>query len=310
MEVLDRVDPHAIRALHERDEFFWIDLVSPSDGELDELGRLLDIEPLALEDSKELGQRPKIDQYPDRALVVFYGAHADGPLEVHLHISGREVVTIRREPCRHLQELRKRAADGSGAPEAELVHRILDVLTDSLGVLVASYAGEVDELEDVAFEQPSPAERRRISELRGRLFRLQQIVSAQRDLLASGGEAIESVPGLDREELRHPFRDVHDHLVLVANEIDYARDVLGEALNVFLSTTSNRLNQTATRLALIATIVLPLTLVTSFFGQNFGWLVRNIDSLWAFLAFGVGGLVVPTVGALVLFSKAGWLGRG
>jgi magnesium transporter len=129
-------------------------------------------------------------------------------------------------------------------------------------------------------------------------------------MLASGGEMIEAIPGLEREDMRHPFRDVHDHLVLVGNQIEYAREVLAEALTVFLSTTNNRLNETATRLTLVATIVLPLTLVTGFFGQNFGWMVDHIDTFWSFMVFGVGGMVLPTVVALAIFAKAGWLKRG
>lgn len=309
MHVLDRVDSRAISALRERDEFFWLDLASPSDGDLDELARLLSIPPLALEDSKEFGQRPKIDRYPDRALVVFFGAHDAQLVEVHLHISGHELVTVRRGACAHLDELRERASTGAVGPEAELVYRLLDELTDSLGVLVATAASEVNRLEDLAFQNPSTEERRRMSELRGELFRLRQTVVPQREMLASGGEMIEGIPGLDREEMRHPFRDVHDHLFLVVNQIDDAREVLGEALTVYLSSTSNRLNETATRLTLVATIVLPLTLVTGFFGQNFGWMVRHIDSFWAFMVFGVGGMVLPAVVVLAIFAKAGWIGR-
>jgi magnesium transporter len=310
MEVLDRVDPQAIRALHERDEFFWLDLLDPSAADLDELGRLLGIPPLALQDSREFGQRPKIDGYDRQALVVFYGAQADRLLEVHLHISGNEVVTVRRTPCAHVEDLRRRATSGEVGPEAELVYRVLDALADSLGALVDACATEVDQLEEVAFERPTDAQRRRISELRGELFRLQQTILPQRDMLAAGGELIESLPGLDLEDMRHPLRDVHDHLVLIANQVEYGREVLGEALNVFLSTTSNRLNETAARLTMIATIVLPLTLVTGFFGQNFGWMVRHIDTLQSFLIFGIGGMVVPTAIGLALFARAGYFRRG
>jgi magnesium transporter len=63
MQVLDTVDLDAIRPLHKREEFFWLDLDSPSDADLDALGELLDIPDLAIEDSKEFGQRPKLDDY-------------------------------------------------------------------------------------------------------------------------------------------------------------------------------------------------------------------------------------------------------
>ena len=109
MKVLDTVDAEAIRPLHERGEFFWLDLHAPSDEELDLLGQLLDIPPLAMQDTKEFGQRPKIDDYGGRVLLVFYGAD-DEPVEVHVHVSGDEVVTVRRAPCAHLGAARERAA--------------------------------------------------------------------------------------------------------------------------------------------------------------------------------------------------------
>src|SRR6266487_5977248 len=83
MQVLGKVDVDAIRALHASGEFFWLDLDDPSDAALDELGALLEIPALAIEDTKEFGQRPKLDDYGGRVLVVFYGAHDTQVVEVH-----------------------------------------------------------------------------------------------------------------------------------------------------------------------------------------------------------------------------------
>src|SRR3954462_3966772 len=226
MQVLDKVDLDAIRALHEREEFFWLDLDSPSDADLDALGELLGIPDLAVEDSKEFGQRPKLDDYRERVLIVFYGAHDSDLVEVHVHVSGQEVVTIRRAPCAHLWEARERAATARVRTEQDLVYRVLDALADSLRALANRYAAEVDHLEEVAFERPKPADRRRMSELRSDLFRLQQTVVPQREMLSRGGDLIENLPGLERDVARHPFRDVHDDLVVTANEIDYLRELL------------------------------------------------------------------------------------
>jgi magnesium transporter len=302
MQLLDTVDPDAIRALHEREEFFWLDLYDPSDADLDALARLIEIPALAVEDTKEFGQRPKVDDYGKRVLVVFYGADGDSPIEVHVHLSGREVVTVRRGHCAHLGDAHQRVHDDRIRTEEDLVYRILDALADSIRALVDRRGVEVQSLEDRAFERPTNDERRRMSELRSELFRLQQVVVPQRDMLDRGFAVLECIPGLEREAARHPFRDVHDDLVLTANEIDYNREVLAESLNVLI-------NQMAGRLTIVATIFLPLTFATGFFGMNFGWLVNHIDSLEAFLVFGVGGMVLPLVIAAVLLVRAGYFGR-
>jgi magnesium transporter len=302
MQVLDTFDADTIRALHERGEFFWLDLDAPRDEQLNMLGKLLEIPDLAIEDTKEFGQRPKIDDYGARVLIVFYGAHENGLVEVHVHVSGNEVVTVRRGPCAHLWDARQRVHEAAMRTEQDVVYRVLDALAESLRALLDGYAAEVEHLEDVAFERPTSAERRRMSELRSQLFRLQQIVVPQRDMLSRGGDLLETLPGLERDAARHPFRDVHDDLVLTANQIDYLRDLLAEAVNVLL-------NQMAGRLTVVATVFLPLTFATGFFGMNFGWMVSHIDSLAAFLVFGVGSMAVTLVLAAVLLVRSGYLQR-
>jgi len=302
MEVLDTLDVDKIRALHEREEFFWLDLYSPTDDELDVLGELLDIPRLALEDTKEFGQRPKIDDYGPRVLIVFYGAHGDEVVEVHVHVSGDEVVTVRRADCTHLWDARRQTTGATTGTEEHVVYKVLDSLADSLRALVDRYAEEVQQLEDAAFERPTSAQRRRMSELRSKLYRLQQIVVPQRDMLARGGDLLEALPGLERDVARHPFRDVHDDLVLTANQIDYLRELLAEAVNVLL-------NQMAGRLTVVATFFLPLTFATGFFGMNFGWMVDHIDSAAAFFVLGVGSMLVTIGIAAGLLIGAGYLGR-
>ena len=300
MQILDTVDLDAIRALHEREEFFWLDLLSPSEAELDALGDILGIPDLAIEDTKEFGEGPKLDDYSERVLIVFYGAHENDLIEVHVHVSGKEVMTVRRGACAHLWEARTRATATKVRTEQDLVYRILDALADSLRALADSHAAEVEHLEEVAFERPKPADRRRMSELRSELFRLQQIVLPQREMLARGGDLIENLPGLERDIARHPFRDVHDDLVVTANQIDYLRELLSEAVNVLI-------NQMAGRLTIVATVFLPLTFATGFFGMNFGWLVDHIDSAESFLVLGVGGMILPLVTVAVLLLRAGYL---
>jgi magnesium transporter len=302
MQVLDSFDADTIRALHERGEFFWLDLDSPSDAELDLLGTLLDIPPLAIEDTKEFGQRPKIDDYGPRVLIVFYGAHEDDVVEIHVHVSGNEVVTVRRGPCAHLWDAREHAHHATMRTEQDVVYRVLNALAESLRALIDRHAAEVEHLEEIAFERPTSAQRRRMSELRSDLFRLQQIVVPQRDMLARGGDLLETLPGLERDVARHPFRDVHDDLVLTANQIDYLRDLLSEAVNVLL-------NQMAGRLTVVATVFLPLTFATGFFGMNFGWMVSHISSAAAFFLLGLGSMAVTIVIAAVLLRRAGYLAR-
>jgi magnesium transporter len=301
MELLERVEAERIGRLRRRGEFFWLDLLRPSGDDLDALAQLLDLSPFAIEDDKEFEQRPKVDRYGDRAFVVFYGAGESRHLaEVHLHVSGEYVVSVRRERCDALERTWQVVRDSPPGSEIELVFRILDALADSVTALVDAAEQRVTELEERAFSAPDEAVRREIGLLRAELFRMQQVVGPQRDMLAAGGELLEQLPGLEGAKERHPFREVHDALVQASNRIEYLREMLGEALGVYLSTKANRLTSLATRLAILGTVFLPLTFVTGFFGQNFGWLVDHIRSRDAFLVWTIGPTAVVLGAALVV----------
>ena len=77
-------------------------------------------------------------------------------------------------------------------------------------------------------------------------------------------------------------------------------------MDVYLSTVSNRLNSVMKQLTVIATIFLPLTFITGFFGQNFGWMVDHIGGLPTFLALGLGGEIVLVIVLLTYFKRRGW----
>jgi magnesium transporter len=307
MHVLDRFDAEQIRSLSESGEFFWLDLTAPSDAEIDQLAELLELPPLAVEDTREFHQRAKIDDYGDRLLIVFYGGRGGAAgaelVEVHVHLTRGRLVTVHRRPCAALDPLRSAHLHS----DHEVVYRILDALSESVLTVLRDIEGEVSGLEQRAFEQPSAADRRRITELRSRLFRLLQVIVPQRDMLDPGADAIERVLGMEAGQAHHPFHDVRDDLVLAVNLIAYCRELLGEAVNVYLQATSNRLNEIGARLTLLATIFVPLTLITSYFGQNFGWLVGQIDSLRAFLIWGVAAMILPAVVIWAWLRRAGYL---
>jgi magnesium transporter len=103
------------------------------------------------------------------------------------------------------------------------------------------------------------------------------------------------------------FRDIYDHLIRISDLIDTYRDLLTSSMDVYLSTVSNRLNVVMKQLTLVATVFLPITALTGFFGQNFGWLVLHTRSLWTFLVFGVGGAVFACVALFVWFRRQRFL---
>jgi magnesium transporter len=312
MQVLTTLNRDQIAELIARDEFFWLDLLSPSSGELQQLRDMLDLHPVAVEALAEPHQRPRLDPYESYVVLVFYGVGGDeradlDPIEVRMLISGSYIVTVHGEACEHLDRLRDHFERGVQGGEAFVVYKVLDALADSFFPALAAVDEEIDEVEDAIVSHADERQLQRIFELKRELVGLRRIATPQRDLLARTIDEISELPGLVADK-RDYFRDVYDHMIRVSDLIDSYRDLLTGALDVYLSTVSNRLNVVMERLTIVATIFLPLSVLTGFFGMNFAWMVRHIDTFAAFAILGIGGVAVSSVVLVALFWRAGYLG--
>jgi len=305
---LDRIDRDALAALLDRDEYFWLDLDTPSNEEVETLDALFHFHPLALEDLRKKGQRPKLEDFGDYMFLVYYGAREpDGgtgvPLEeVHAFISGGYLITVHDGDCTALDEARKRLDSLPPSSEQFVVYRVIDALTDTFFPLLEDFEERLEDLDEEIFSHPSPDHLQPLTELRRDLVMLGRVATPQRDMLARHIDDILEVPGLEADS-RNYFRDVYDHAIRISDQIDSYRDLLIGSRDAYLSVTSNRLNEISKQLTVVATIFLPLSFVVGFFGQNFGWMVRNIGSAGDFWVIGGGSMVVSL--AILLF----WLRR-
>jgi magnesium transporter len=308
---LDRYDPDVIADLRARDEFFWLDLDTPDEATLEAIADQLQWHPLAVEDTREWNQRPKLDDYGDHVLLVFFGVRPTGepqdakPLEVHIYVHGGYVVTIHRG-CSELAAIRERAKRRKPTSEQGLVYLILDGLTDTFFPVLEAIDNEIDVLETEITLDAQHHQVERMFRLKRHLLALRRVVGPMRDIFATSLDSLEELPGLEKGS-RDYFRDVWDHLTRIAEQIDSYRDVLTSAMDVYLSSVSNRVNDVMKQLTIIATIFLPLSFVVGFFGMNFGWLVQHIDTPAAFWGLGVGSLVVSCALLYAFFRRRGWL---
>jgi magnesium transporter len=311
MEVLTEVDRERISAELERGQFFWLDLHGPDQKELDRVGDLLSLHPMAMEDTREFGQRPKVDVYDNHVLVVFYTARVNGadgevaePIEVHVYVSGDFIVTIRRLDCDLLDRLHETMLPEKTEIEDYLVYRIFDTLTDAWYPVITAIETVVDDLEAQVFQRTSRHQLSRIYRLRQEVREHHRLLSGQRDHFAPAADAIRNLAGLSRGSKQY-LRDVGDHLAQITGEFHRQLEDLMSLAQTYFNANADRLNSTATRLTVVGTLFVVWTLITGFFGQNFPFLVNHIGGLNHFLLFGVGGLVVPTIVLGLLF----WLKR-
>jgi len=304
-----RFDRLAVEELRAAGRFFWLDLEQPGAEDFDVLRDVFSFHPLSLEDSEHFGQRAKLDEYDDYVFLVVYGASPDDDrlVEVHCFYSERFLITVHRDDCPAFAELRARYAKRE-APLGEptlLLYRIVDALVDSFFPILSDLDDRIDELENAIFLHADEAQLQEIFAMKRLLVGMRKAVSPQRDLFASLTAGVAALPGMSADGQRY-FRDVYDHLIRISDLIDTYRDLLTGAMDVYLSTVSNRLNVVMKQLAIIATIFLPLTFITGFFGQNFAFMIRHVAGWPAFVGLGIGIELAALAGLLALFRHRGW----
>lgn len=289
--------------------FFWLDLDRPDPEDFEVLRDVFKFHPLALEDSEHFGQRAKLDEYDDYVFLVVYGAVPDEDrlVEVHCFYSANYLVTVHRDDCPAFREIRERYSKRAKPIDnpSLLLYRIVDGLVDSFFPILADFDDRIDLLENEIFLRPSDAQLQEIFAMKRLFVGLRKAITPQRDLFASLMGGVADLPGMGQEDERY-FRDVYDHLIRISDLIDTYRDLLTSSMDVYLSTVSNRLNGVIKQLTIIATIFLPLSWVTGFFGQNFGFEVRHISSWEAFLGYGIGIEVIGLVLLLGYFKRQRW----
>ena len=254
-----------------------------------------------------------MDEYDDYTYMVVHGASTSGygTTEIHLFFSEKFVVTIGMGDCPYLAEVRQRIghhhASEAAAPQIVLMYLIVDALTDSFFPVLSAFDDQIDSLESAILQQPTEAQLGVLFNMKRSLMAIRKVVTPQRDMFAAMASGVSEIPGLTDESARY-FRDLYDHLIRISDMVDSYRDLLSGVMDTHLSTVSNRLNVVMKQLAIIATVFLPLSFLTGFFGQNFSFLVTHIRGRYAFFVWGIGLEVIAVILLFILFKRRGWLG--
>jgi magnesium transporter len=292
------------------DRLLWLDLEGTDDEVLTLLHEVFKIHPLAVEDVREFHQRPKIEDYDDFVSIVVYGARALGePLtEVHCFYAERFLVSVHRDEVPAVADACHTLGRLHTDRRLVALYRLLDALVDTMFPYLTAMDERIDELQDQIFVDPKESQLAGLFELKRELVTMRKMVTPQRDMVSTMMAQVVTIPGMTAESERY-VRDLYDHLIRISDMVDSYRDLLSGSLDAYMSMVSNRLNDVMKQLTIIATVFLPLSFLTGFFGQNLGWLVNREGSLTAFLVFGIGTEALAVIALFVMFRRRGWMGK-
>lgn len=290
----------------------WVDLMNPSPEETRILSDVFKFHELSVEDAVSEIHHPKIETYPGYLYLILHGIdfrareHAFRTLDIDFFLGQNFLVTVHTGESRsitRMAEVCRRNASVLGEGPAALMHRIIDTLVDNYRPEVEKLSERLDKLEREIFQRPDPSLARRILDFKRDAGSLRRVVVPQRD--AVGRLARREFPVIS-ESLSFRFRDVYDHLVRLADEAMFFHDRIGSLLEAHLSTVSNQLNTVMKVLTIIATLFMPLTVITGMYGMNVPLPALPGGPEWQFW-WVAAVMMAIAVAMLWFFRRRGWI---
>ncbi len=285
----------------------WIDVVDPSDEELETLTRDFGLHPMAVEDVTESGQRPKLEIYDNHAFLVAYSTSLS---EVDVFIGADWVLTVRErndkgelwEPS--IAQARCERVGQNTRTVGVIVHSILDEIVDGYFVALDASEDRIEAIEEAVFgdEMRERDIQQQLFAIRRELVTFRRKVIPLRDVLA--GLLRGEVGAIDQPALLL-LQDVYDHLLRVVDTIDSHRELMGNAVDAHLAIISNRMNDVMKRMTSWGALLLGATLIAGIYGMNF----QHMPELgWEYgYPFALGLMVLLTVTGYFYFRRRDWL---
>jgi magnesium transporter len=298
-----------VAQLVEAGQPFWLDIEDPADEVIDQLATLLGLPPLAVENSRQFGQRAKLQVYGNGVMLVGFGLDEQlrEPVEVHCYYTTGFLITLRRAASPALDALRRAGSvqPQPGSDPIRALHPVISSLYTQFTALCLQLDERLDALEQQVLREADDQELAEITTIRHRAAVTRRIVTPGRDL-AARMPLILSLPGTTSQTQLYA-EDISDQLQQAVAGLTAIEERCSALLVLHASLASKHLAVVSRRLAAVATIFLPISFLAGFWGQNFNVLTGSIEKGWpAFLILGVGLSVGCVAVTVLVLSRRGW----
>lgn len=313
IETVEEIRPHL-----KKWDVLWINvdgLGSPKTFE--DLGSLLSLHPLALEDITNLNHRPKMDDYGDYLFVVakmfsIAGGRLDSE-QLSLFMGKKFVLTVQERVGDCFDPVRERLRRGKG-PRMRLLHAdylayaILDSVIDGYFPVLEHFGDRLNALEDRILENPEQKEMAVSHDIRRNIQILRHDVWPMREMI----NGLVNNHDLVRDDTRPFVRDCYDHIIQTLDILEIYRERCAGMMDIYLSSMSHKMNEIMKVLTIISTIFIPLSFIAGVYGMNFDHSASRLNMPELHWAYGYPfALALMLAVALVLLSyfwRKGWLG--
>jgi magnesium transporter len=297
--------------LFDEDAQIWVDLDAPTPEEARSvLETIFNFHPLAIEDCIAVTEQPKIDDYEKYLFVVIHALsytseHKAELNELNLFIGRNFLVTHHDKSMPSIlatiERIKKSSTTVAKASD-RLTYTILDMLFDQYEPAIEALASDIAELERTVLSARSRDLLSDVMELKSEVRRFRQFITPQREVITrlARGEF-----KLVRPHLLPYYRDLLDRLKRLSDLTEYYRESLTNLLQVHLNIQQMEVNRVIKILTILATLSLPLVVITGFYGMNFE---KMPELSWEHPYLWVTLLAIASSGLIYLFlRKKQWL---
>jgi magnesium transporter len=294
-------------------DYAWLNIAGLHDTTLlTKIGERFNIHPLILEDISNTEQRPKIEYLDEQIFVIlkhvaFDQATATVATEhICLLLGGNYVLSFQEYKIGIFEPLRKRLQTAAGrfyghGPDY-LFFAIMDIVVDNYDLALEQIEDTMEKLEEGVLNVPEKSQLALIHNLK-------KEVSIAKKTIGPVRELVRSIDFLKSELLQDKnsayFRDLHDHIVQISENIESARENTSALLDTYLTNVSNRMNEVMKVLTLVATIFIPLSFLAGVYGMNFEFMPELKWSMGYFVFWGLA--ITLGLGMFFYFRARRWL---
>ncbi len=296
------------------DTITWIHVEGLQNVELiQQLAKEYAIHPLTVEDILNLDQRPKVEEYEGYVFITLKMLNwrskrrTFSSEQVSFVLGKNFLISFQDCESDHFRAIRERLRSNAGQTIRQLgcdylAYRLMDSIVDYYFVVLEGLGEQIEQVEDLIIENPTPQNTRTIYRLRRQLMMVRKSVWPMREAISHLTQLIGT---LVTSTTRIYLRDLYDHVVQAIDMIETFREMLSSMLDIYISSLTNRMNEVMKTLTIIATIFIPITFIASLYGMNF----QNMPELhWRYgYLYVVLVMSAMVLGMIVYFRKKKWI---
>ena len=290
-----------------KDKSFWVDLTDITDEEKEFVQKAFNLHQLTAEDLLNQNTRIKVEEFSDYLFCVFYGIRKEKSfemVEIDFILGKNFLVTCHKNPfnsCDKLKNDEERLCTLFKKGNDFIFHKIIDEEIDNYFPVLEKIDYLVEDIEEEATLRPNSKLLGRILNLKRQIVLIKKTTLPQREKLSFLSKT--DFKFVSKKSLPY-FRDVYDNSIKVSDSIDNYREAVGNAFEAYMSSVSNNMSEVMKVLSIMATIALPLTVISGIYGTNF-LVLPGSDDPYGFWLMLLGMLILISL-MLFYFKKRKW----